>query len=202
MDTVDLKVGFQIVKSESGYVVVFNGLSRPATNEEIILWQSLEAQTQQRAVKLNNMVDVFETVISNPSNGEAVEKLFTEHKSAMIFTTTSEIARIRKLNGELSSKLAGALDFIHRVAIATSGIEITELLDEDTNETLKVISNDGLVILKKISEQCEATPSTFDFPLHQRLSDLTEKVSIAKRIAAHIVALAEADCQAILNEDC
>ena len=201
MDTVDLKVGFQVVKSESGYVVVFNGMSRPATNEEIVLWQSLEAQTHQRAVKLNNMVDTFETVITNPNDMEAVEKLFTEHKSAMIFTTTAEIARIRKLNGELSSKLAGALGFIHRVAIATSGIEITELLDEDTKEVLKVISNNGLLILKQISEQCEATPSTFDFPLHQRLSDLTEKVSIATRIAQHIVALAEADCQALLTKD-
>lgn len=192
---INADVGFSLVETPAGYQVQFDGMSRPATNEEVILWSALRDNEDTKRNKFNEMLDSFQAVINND---ERVGEAFNTCRGQAIFALTVEVSRYRRQVVDLQSKLTSALEYIRYVAQVINLLDINELKDDETETTYRVLSDDSLNILKDIASKSTVKQEELDFPLHQQLSDLRNKVAIAERIARNIKELANADCSTFL----
>lgn len=193
-------VGFEIVKTDNGHVVTFQGLSRPATNEEVALWHILKDEVGRKADKFNAMLEAFD----NAMQSKDFEAAFESSKSNAIFHMTMEVTRHRRRIGNLESKLATALEYIDNVANAIKNIGYDELKVDDKEDSQTVYafnSLQDLVTLRTIADRSSEEVEKMSFDLHQQLTDMRERYRVCSLLAAQIQAWAGADCKIILGQD-
>jgi hypothetical protein len=192
-------VGFEIVKTDNGHVVMFQGMSRPATNEEIAMWQILGDELGRKADRFNAMLESFATAMESKD----FETAFEPSKSNSIFHMTMEVTRHRRRIGELESKLATALEYIDSVANAIKNLHFDELKEDDKEDSPTIYafnSIQDLVTLRSIAERSSEEVEKLSFDLHQQLTDMRERYRVCSLLAEQIQAWAGADCKIILGQ--
>ncbi len=189
-------VEFKVVQTELGYTIVYgNGISRPATNEEVLLWKSLEAEIQHREAKIDTMVHAISTFIENPENFQ----LFEQHRGNALAAVTVKNVRLQRENTELLGKVQDAVTYIRHVASVISKINVTQVKDDVSEEVFNTITDNEVAVLIDIAGKANVQADDLTMPIMERLSQLEETLSISKRVIEHLKALVESDGNVILN---
>lgn len=189
-------VEFKVVQTEVGYEVIYgSGITRPATNEEVILWKSLEAETQHREAKIDTMIEAIAGFIENEDNFQ----LFEQHRGNALATVTMQNVKLRRENTELLGKVQDAVTYIRHVASTLGKINVTQVKDDVSEEVFNTITDNEVAILIDISGKANVQAEDLTMPIMERLAQVEDALQVGKRVIEHLKALVESDGNVILN---